>query len=120
MKYIRTKDGIYLNGGKFGKPYSGIVGKKHEYDFGYCFNKKDIIKQADTIEKLIDELLFVTEYGNFTLKLDDLDKHAEGQTKEMLEEGQLECFGAIWIKGEHGEPILKSVAKMNKGKLELL
>lgn len=52
MKYIRTEDGIWLFGGAHHKG-DVIIGKKQEIDFGYCFDKKDIINQADTIEELI-------------------------------------------------------------------
>ena len=54
MKYIRTKNGIWLFGGTHANG-KVIIGKKQEPDFGYCFAKKDIIKQADTIEELCDE-----------------------------------------------------------------
>ena len=62
MKYIRTKDGIWL----FSKTHhngDAIVGKKQETDFGYCFDKNEIISQADTIEELCD--WFLTEMDGF-------------------------------------------------------
>lgn len=108
MKYIRTKDGIWLNGGKFGFPCEGIVGKKDEYDFGFCFDKKDIIKQADTIEKLCDEFVYFINGMPFVTHKGEIHYVAEGIPVVI--------YGAIWTdKG------LIYVAKMNdKGELELL
>ena len=103
MKYVRTKDGLYLNGGKFGKPYAGMVGKKQEIDFGYCFDKKCIIGQADTIEELCD--CFV-----------DYCEEDDSHFVSTEIQGIHEIYGAIWTdKG------LIYVAKMNeKGEFELL
>lgn len=119
MKYIRTKDG------RIGEITSW--NERHNQFFckinGEMFSDNNIVveKQADTIEELCDELVIIGEFGNFLVNPEELDKHADGQTKEMLENGLLQCYGAIWTTGEHGEPILKSIAKMNdKGELELL
>ena len=114
MKYIRTKDGIWLNGGKFGYPRERIVGKKHEYDFGFCFDKKDILKQADTIEELCDGLVIVPKNKKlfpFSRRLDDYDFIPLQQ--EFVEA----VYGAIYIEDKG----IIFVAKMNdKGELELL
>lgn len=120
MKYIRTKDGIRK-----------IVGENHILKSVSYYNTRRNLcsyrtetnryKIADTIEELIDEYVIKGEFGIYTVGLDELDRHAMGQTKEMLLNGQLEAYGAIWIVGENDEPILNSVAKVNgKGVLELL
>ena len=83
--------------------------------FGGSFNCK-IIKQADTIEDLCDEFVIVakkdknikpyfTPYLTATLAVFD-------DVKSLLDTDDV--YGAIWTIGEHGEPILKSVAKMNE------
>ena len=110
MKYIRTEDDIFDTS----KEYRG----KYIHD-GIVENIDGIettINQANTIEELCDELVIIGEFGNYLVEPEELDKHAMGQTKEMLENGMLQCYGAIWT--EWG---LKYVAKMNdKGELELL
>ena len=131
MKYIRTKDGIYLNGGEFGYPHVGIIGKKQENDFGFCFDKTDVIKQADTIEELCDEFVLIhTEYDNskdiFEARSSGTWLQHRGDNYysfglEQVRSGKMNIkgstlYGAIWT--EWG---LKYVAKMNdKGELELL
>lgn len=115
MKYVRTKDGIWLFGGTH---HNGdvIIGKKQEIDFGYCFDKEDIIKQADTVEELCDEFVLVREnvsnermkfYQCLYSRLSDTDFDRKDNDK---------VFGAIWTdKG------LIYVAQINnEGDLELL
>ena len=113
MKYIRTKDGIWLFGGTHDKG-NVVIGKKHEYDFGYCFSKADILKQADTIEELCDEFVVYKNTYNYDIwhSLISDDKKA---VMIALKDG-FEIYGAIWTdKG------LIYVAKINeKGELELL
>lgn len=111
MKYIRTKDGVWLFGGTHHKG-NVIIGKKQEIDFGYCFDKKDIIKHADTIEELCDGFIFKDTNAN---ELHFLD----------LESG-ISILGASLFKEtlrgfiETGKGLIY-VAKMNeKGELELL
>lgn len=136
MKYVRTKDGIWLNCGKFGKPQAGIIGKKHEIDFGYCFGEKEIIKEADDIEKLFDEYVLENKdhtYQSLLVKSDDGDKlsFSDGSTKDVKNGWYSDCseylkngctiYGAIVVRGKHDEPILKPVAKMKReGEWELL
>lgn len=86
---------------------------------------------ADTIEELCDEFVLVNlEYlGQTNPKHYDTlygiktknSFEQEGGITQAIEGGWYAIYGAIWTTGEHGEPILKSVAKMNeKGELELL
>ena len=109
-KYIKTKDGLWLFGGTH---HNGdvIIGKKHEIDFGYCFDKRDIIKQADTIEKLCDCFVFVSP--NLTYPQLVIPMNFDYVKKEFE---PVIIYGAIWTdKG------LIYVAKMNeKGEFELL
>lgn len=121
MKYIRTKDGIWE-----------IMEIKPNYEKTYyrCkhnlisnrFEKMDIIKQADTIEELCDELMIRGEYGSYIIDVNGLDKDCDGWTKEVgIPKGLVKVYGAIWVIDDNGAPILKSVAKANKdGKLCLI
>ena len=107
MKYIRTKDGtIELN--------------REEIE-------REIIKQADTIEELCDELVFEWQRSSISHDNDVWHLYHEISLKEevgnALTDGYRESkeevkniYGAIWTdKG------LQFVARMNsKGELELL
>ena len=112
--YIRTKDGVYETR-ENGETYNG---------FGCKFNngtikihKKDILNQSENLEELCDE--FVIEYcdGSKIISIHD-------NTKEFLKEHKYELkscyiknvYGSIWVDGKG----LIYVAKMNKGKLELI
>lgn len=101
MKYIRTERG-------------------HIIDMTICIAASsffDPIKEADTIQELCDEFVYVGEKGNVVLGMSYMQM--EDVKKYNVNKNQI--FGAIWTKGKYDEPILKSVAKMNdKGELELL
>ena len=91
MKYIRREDGVIVD-------TRGIIGDVGKYIEDYA------IKQADTIEELFDEYI----HKNYAFKsLEELYDYWED-----LYEREEPIYGAIWIAGEHDEPILKSVAKM--------
>ena len=104
MKYIRTKYGIHYN-----SELKRVLYKPSE-----------IIKQADAIKELCDEFVLKDIDSEFCgiLPKDELIKYNK---INMGQAYHREFYGAIWTKGENGEPILKSVAKMNdEGKLKLL
>ena len=113
MRYIRTKDGIFLAE----KDSVGYV-----CDLCCCFDEEAckkcseyIIAQADTIGELCDE--FVVEYGDGTHDMMRKLKWAEMEEYNASLKGNGGTIhGAIWTdKG------LIYVAKMNeKGELELL
>ena len=94
MKYIRTKDGRI-------KAYE-------EYcDLSYIYQMLDGIAVADTIKELCDEFVVIVDGRHYI--------------RVPAGNPNFPTYGAIWTTGEHGEPILKSVAKMNdEGELELL
>lgn len=113
MKYIRTKDVV-------------VEAKQNEVGawvskLPYKIFDRDIIAQATAIEELCDEFV-IYQKGFLTpetskVPLEEIDEWY-GEDNEYRERV---IYGAIWTTGEHGEPILKSVAKMNnKGELELL
>ena len=118
MKYIRTKDRIILNPAPFN------CGNN---EFGTYMGED--ARQANTIEELCDEFIsvggkslgshFRTDGYGLTNLLNQSELH-KSILKELQGQGH-RYYGAIWITGENGEPILKSVAKMNKkGELELI
>ena len=113
MKYIRTKDNIYeLTNEKIsvGSVVYYYVKGKHT-----PISSKDIIKQADNIEELCDEGICISKDG-LKPKPYILSKILNSYFEDFSA-----IYGCIWIEGEKGEPILKSVAKINsKGELELL
>lgn len=91
-------------------------------------HKKEVVKTANTIAKLCDDFIIMEDKDSFALACyDSGDKtfyikntDEEVSLSECLRY-EYELYGAIWIKGEHGEPILKAVAKLDdKGVLELL
>jgi len=118
MKYIRTKDGII----KYSDYY--FIDNTCEESFKSCngvyyLSPKDIIKQADTIDELINRYVIVTKTRNYSYKI--LTRYQFGNLSRLkliegIKEGKIKVFGAIWTdKG------LTYVAKMNeKGELESL
>ena len=105
MKYIRTKDGI----AKVKNEWEYVVGGINIDDV--FFADSEILKQADTIEELCDQFVYVTNNGNHYVK-----NNHEAIHYFIGEERPVSYYGAIWTdKG------LIYVAKMNdKGELELL
>ena len=95
MKYIRTKDGRIIENEAY------LRDGRHRR---HC-------RCANTIKELCDEFVMDKEIVTNDYNFEDLQ--AIGCIYNV--------YGAIWTTGEHGEPILKSVAKINdKGELELL
>ncbi len=119
-KYIRVEDGIY----EFFDTHNGCsnhFGYKYG-EYGTALLDEEDIKnyrQVDTIEELCDKWI-VVENGRphvLAYECDLLDKINNNKKDGIETIG----FGAIWIKGEHNEPILKPAAKMNaEGGLDLL
>ena len=136
MRYIRTKDGIWevenpqthstifcipkhiealvaVNEDKYEMQdvvHKRIIGKDHW--------KTEIISQADTIKELCDEFLIKEEPND---KPYLTHRSFEESKNIVIGRKWKTLYGAIWVEGEHGEPILKSVAKLNEeGDLKLL
>ena len=127
MKYIRTKDKVL----KVRKPFADeYTDNTHIHCYEHpMVHKRDIIKQADTIEELCDAFVDTSElkttntggwlYDEFDSKNKCLVYYVEDEkrTIPLTEYDDLsKVYGAIWTdKG------LIYVAKMNdKGELELL
>lgn len=113
MKYIRAKDGIYIP--------CKIDGYKDYYCLKGNMNvsrldELDILKQADTIDELCDAWIIVP----IRVNCNPFVRHISENISHFINSSHV-IFAGIWTKGEHNEPILKPVAKMNeKGDLELL
>jgi len=87
-----------------------------ESDTQDSFEEYDIVNSSDTLKELFDTCICVDKdekYRHYSLT------NFVDMTHLALED--YDWYGAIWITGEHGEPILTPVAKMNeKEKWELL
>ena len=115
-KYLRTNEGkIYVRNDLHQS--KELIGNVLVDKNGWCIYPNDIIKQADTIEELCDE--FVVEHKD---KIHVINKTHKIALIGIWLKNKDMVYGAIWIKGSNGEPILKTVTKpMNdKGELELL
>jgi len=133
MKYIRTKDGIYE------LEHDGWLTKRtkpkhvkmlvaideehyemrkiiHKKEIGKKYWETEIIKQADTIEKLCDEWVLPPQLNKKSYDILDAKLFDFNSLKSCWAKEQKIIYGAIWTdKG------LIYVAKMNdKGELELL
>ena len=99
MKYIRTKNGIYEVVDTYEVSY--VIGYTED-GFEKKIYKEDVIKQADTIEKLCDEFVYCYR--------DDMPILVnEEQKKQIILVGRIQdVLGAIWT-----EKGLIYVAKMN-------
>jgi len=114
-KYIRTKDRIFeVN--ENGETYNGYGCKSKNGTVK--IHKKDIIKEADTIEELVDEFVIKHINNSNPYVVDEYQKTEilKDRQKAFVEYGVEEVKCAIWTdKG------LIYVAKMNeKGELELI
>lgn len=126
MKYIRTKDGIYESAKQQIVKRYDSEGNLFATSIDTSTNSlisiyEDIIKQADTIEELCDELV-VIPYADEPCQKIRPQNDGFHNVKELLKfyddnmTGVFSLYGAIWTdKG------LIYVAKMNEeGELELL
>lgn len=103
MKYIRTKNNVYRNASA--DKDIVIICKKRKL----ITNPKGIFNQANTIEELCDEFVFIK--GNIKLIFSPITYNKEKDIKFFDE-----IYGAIWTNIG-----LIYVAKMNnEGELELL
>lgn len=104
MKYIKTKDGIY----EIRKEckLSIISDEMYYVTDQKNFYSYEALKQSDNMYELFDELIcderLIAKFCNVNETI-----------KRLLSEGKT-VYGAIWTEGDDEEPILKSVAKMNK------
>lgn len=120
MKYVRTKDGIFEV--VLTSPLDFVRIDKGDGTYPDVF-EKDILKQANTIKELCDELVVIETKNEdcsspYVLKCFYLYCYNSWfeREKEHIKNGTTVVYGEIWIDGE-----LHKVAKMNeKGELKLL
>ena len=114
MKYIRTKDGrIVAYGTEEDSGYSkGRIRIQNKPKISATMDPIEILKEADAIEELCDEVVYVREgYDNTSENIHLFKK----RNRSMFHE-ELAVYGAIWT-----DVGLIYVAKMNgKGEFELL
>lgn len=115
MKYIRTKDNVWQYDRNRNVVRPSEDGKSIVY--WLHFVEKEIVKQADTIEELCDEIVFYDLEEEVMQILSP--SFSKWSILNDLKDGRIKdnnVYGAIWT--EWG---LKYVAKMNEeGNLELL
>lgn len=119
MKYIRTKYGIYEDAGTDAGGWRCVRYK----DFKIALSQDDdkTVKEADTIEELCDAFILLNEDNGRRKICLPYEIGLRARIYEGLGAVHQKIYGAIWIVGEHNEPILKSVAEMNeKGEMVLL
>ena len=126
MKYVRTKDSVYdvyiddLNSND--KIHQEIAGFRviHCRGLDKPISKENIVKVADTIEKLCDEFVLINKNSDLLPSTEksyhDFSPYLDADIRRHEKPSYIEIYGAIWTdKG------LIYVAKMNeKGELELL
>lgn len=108
--YIRTKDGVYDTSKGIYTPSIKMwaIGTVTIYD-------DDILKQADTIDELCDELVIHRKEHNYNFVWNE-DRNIGLNYFCSLPE-KYDVYGAVWVDGKG----LIYVAKMNdKGELELI
>lgn len=114
MKYIRTKEteyGCIIDMERF----------KAEIGEECCIPEDEIVKQADTIEELINRYIVISGAMKVVYNKVRFEKISHRQLINDIRSKKKIVYGAIWTIGDHGEPILKSVSQMNEeGELELL
>lgn len=120
MKYIRTKDKIYNTKELRAADY--LTDNPYVNKHGACIYKNTIISKADTIEELCDEFVMLCLCDNNGNKQSPIIMQNLSLLIGCMDANYgYAIYGAIWTIGEHGEPILKAVARMNEnGDFELL
>lgn len=109
MKYIRAKDGRI---GEFYQDQSFTI----TCSLG-CVDKKDILKQADTIEELCDWFIVEGDDNEITYHKTLFSAKTDGKDYILESNEAYTIYGCVLVKGKG----LIYVAKMNeKGELELL
>lgn len=145
MRYIVTKDGriaeiketMFVKQCEDGKR---LVYKDSPF-ICVLYGNDTILKQADTIEELCDELVAEDRTGHrwlayiTTKTYEDSEgniieykvygnKYTEEYPHNLIDDIKrkgLKIYGAIWVTDENGVPTLKPVSKVNEeGALELI
>ena len=110
-RYLRTKDGKIIDLMRYGKgeERNGVIEYPNRANKGSYLriSKDNFHKESNNIDELLDEYVIIYDNDNtpylstYTSVLPLALNYANGREK---------VYGAVWTKGEKGEPILKSVA----------
>ena len=114
MKYIRTFDGIYVDAGTdaLGLRCVRYNGKK----IALSQDDDKIVKEADTIEELLDECVVIAKdkekpfIYDLNVPVDNPEFDSEDET----------VYGTIWAKDGKGHPHLEPVAVLKGNKWEII
>ena len=127
-KFFRTKDRIVEFEGHFA--WIDDIEEETKTIKSYCLyqteqepysiKEGEIVNESDTIEELCDIYLVENEIKDKSEYSVEHRNIVENLKYHILAQG-LKIYGLIFAKDKHGEPILKTVAKMDKkGEWELL
>ena len=114
MRYLRTECRV-IDTQKCKEKF--LCGEKcWQPTHGYLVYEHNVIKSSDELEDVCDAFIVIHKElnGNHII-------HRYNWLGKSEHKAGNEVYAAIWSKGDHDEPILKSVAKMNeKGEFEVL
>lgn len=97
MSYIRTKDSIVERSRvKFLGNNKAELSDEHG---SWQVDDLQIIDEADSVDELFDEIIY------------DYDGDCRFELPSIYCPDAIITYGAIWARGEHDEPILKTVAR---------
>lgn len=102
MNYILTKNNEIFKFVRMTKDLKILssTGKTCELD--------DVVSYARKVKELFQAIIYIDDRGEF---------HTEPDLKPCVWEKShrvVGIYGALYFKGDHGEPILRAVAKMGK------
>lgn len=110
--------------------YWVVKGKRSGTTYKKYKNATTLLKRADSIIGVLDEIVIEHEDGDkdiYKSTMDGFYWHCRGDSYcdfRIDEVGSYdgEMLGYVWVKDEHGKPMLKPVAMRNKenGEWELL
>ena len=112
-RYMRTKDTIYEIVDENELVYI-VVAKNKKNTYSKSKRTTEILRVANTIEELISRYIVVSGKTKTVVSKYKFNKELKHKLVNQT------VFAAIWTSGEHNEPLLKSVAILNHGELELL
>jgi len=82
---------------------------------------EDALGHSQKLEDLVDAYIVVKSHDKIVYKVRDFERTSHRLLIADIIAGVKKVYGAVWISGRFGEPMLKIVAEMNhKGVLEIL
>lgn len=108
--FIRTEDGVYNRNKIICYAFNPNYHSDNWDKDIELYLQKPILREADSVEKLCDG--FIIDWGTHFAFQEDFNIASKNYGEYQA------IYGVILVRGEHGEPILKPVAKMPIGKTE--